>query len=305
MNTIISNEGSLILNGGTSTVPKGMFACTVTEDIVNVFYGDIVHWKLDYKTTTVDSAECESAKELASLLSSFSRGGGDGQGVTWENITDKPAVIAAGNDAAGARSAIGAGTSNLAIGTTSTTAKRGDYEPSWSNVSDKPSSYTPSAHTHSEYVQTSRTINSKPLTDNINLNPADLSGSGLNISGANAMGLSTSDNLMQLFNKFVSRMSFGVVAVTGNQLLNNNHTLKTLSIESTSNPTLTVFDGTLNQIGDKIFILARNSFALVVSAPATILAPSGVNLNSISAGNSRYVIEKIGNTEYWITGDFA
>lgn len=45
------------------------------------------------------------------------------------SIANKPAVIAAGADQASARAAIGAGTSNLAIGTTSGTAKAGDYQP--------------------------------------------------------------------------------------------------------------------------------------------------------------------------------
>lgn len=45
---------------------------------------------------------------------------------TWAGITDKPAYIGAGTTAALARSAIGAGTSSLAIGTTSSTAMAGD-----------------------------------------------------------------------------------------------------------------------------------------------------------------------------------
>lgn len=44
----------------------------------------------------------------------------------WGDIGSKPAVIAAGADQGTARSAIGAGTSNLAIGTTSTTAMAGN-----------------------------------------------------------------------------------------------------------------------------------------------------------------------------------
>ena len=47
----------------------------------------------------------------------------------WSNITNKPAYIGAGATQADARAAIGAGTSNLAIGTTSSTAKVGDYTP--------------------------------------------------------------------------------------------------------------------------------------------------------------------------------
>jgi len=45
---------------------------------------------------------------------------------TWDDILGKPAFIAAGEDAATARAAVGAGTSNLALGTTSTTALAGD-----------------------------------------------------------------------------------------------------------------------------------------------------------------------------------
>lgn len=44
----------------------------------------------------------------------------------WADITSKPAVIAAGATAADARTAIGAGTSNLVIGTTAGTAMAGD-----------------------------------------------------------------------------------------------------------------------------------------------------------------------------------
>lgn len=46
--------------------------------------------------------------------------------VNWSSVTGKPAVIAAGADAAAARSAIGAGTSNLTLGTTAGTALAGN-----------------------------------------------------------------------------------------------------------------------------------------------------------------------------------
>lgn len=52
--------------------------------------------------------------------------GGAGGTVTWDSIEDKPAVIAAGATQAEARTAIGAGTSSLAIGTTGTTAMAGN-----------------------------------------------------------------------------------------------------------------------------------------------------------------------------------
>lgn len=41
-------------------------------------------------------------------------------------------------DAAAVRGTIGAGTSNLVLGTTSTTAKAGDYQPAWSGILERP-----------------------------------------------------------------------------------------------------------------------------------------------------------------------
>lgn len=48
--------------------------------------------------------------------------------VGWEEVTGKPAVIASGATQEAARTAIGAGTSSLVIGTTSTTADSGTYK---------------------------------------------------------------------------------------------------------------------------------------------------------------------------------
>lgn len=56
--------------------------------------------------------------------------------VAWGDITGKPAVIAAGADATEARTAIGAGTSSLVIGTTASTAMAGDKFAQGSAVSD-------------------------------------------------------------------------------------------------------------------------------------------------------------------------
>ncbi|TCQ79959.1 hypothetical protein EDF68_1032 [Ochrobactrum sp. BH3] len=47
---------------------------------------------------------------------------GGGGATAWADITDKPAVIAAGADQAAARTAIGAGTSSLAVATTAPAA---------------------------------------------------------------------------------------------------------------------------------------------------------------------------------------
>ena len=57
------------------------------------------------------------------------------------------AVMTAASQSA-ARTAIGAGTSNLALGTTASTAKAGNYQPTWAQVSGKPATFPPESHTH-------------------------------------------------------------------------------------------------------------------------------------------------------------
>ena len=74
------------------------------------------------------------------LLKQEIEGGGEIT-VSWTDITDKPAVIASGTTQATARASIGAGTSNLALGTTGTTAKAGDYQPTWTQVTSKPTTF--------------------------------------------------------------------------------------------------------------------------------------------------------------------
>lgn len=122
-NEIISNGSSLVL-AGRSSIPAGMFSATIFGDFVTMSYGP-VSWKLDYNITTVDGETFTDAQSLLDKISSFKRGGSSGSGATWDSITDKPAVIASGDTAQEARDAIGAGTSNLVIGTTAGTAADG------------------------------------------------------------------------------------------------------------------------------------------------------------------------------------
>lgn len=61
--------------------------------------------------------------------------------ITAAAITDSTVVgraVLKAVDAAAARTAIGAGTSNLELGTTASTAKAGNYTPSWTEVTSKP-----------------------------------------------------------------------------------------------------------------------------------------------------------------------
>lgn len=65
-------------------------------------------------------------KELINTVESIE--GGEVQ-VAWNDVTDKPAVIASGATQAAARTAIGAGTSDLEIGSTASTAMAGNATP--------------------------------------------------------------------------------------------------------------------------------------------------------------------------------
>lgn len=80
---------------------------------------------------TTDSATrlALTAAERAKLAATSGTNTGDQTLPTWTTLAGKPAVVAAGADAAAARSAIGAGTSNLALGTTAGTALAGNYTP--------------------------------------------------------------------------------------------------------------------------------------------------------------------------------
>ena len=84
---------------------------------------------LDQTTDTATRLALTPA-ERTKLSNTSGTNTGDQTLPTWTTIAGKPAVIAAGATAADARTAIGAGTSNLAIGTTGTTAAAGNRQAS-------------------------------------------------------------------------------------------------------------------------------------------------------------------------------
>lgn len=63
---------------------------------------------------------------VAPALAVLANANAGGVDVFWDDVQGKPDFIAAGSDADEARAAIGAGTSNLEIGTTATTAMAGN-----------------------------------------------------------------------------------------------------------------------------------------------------------------------------------
>lgn len=116
----------------------------------------------------INSADPPS-KQATDINYNFSvvESGGGGSTVTSADITDATTIgreVLTAADAAAVRTAIGAGTSNLVlgttastalagntalleIGTTATTAKAGNYQPTWAQVSGKPTTFAPVAAT--------------------------------------------------------------------------------------------------------------------------------------------------------------
>jgi hypothetical protein len=77
-----------------------------------------------------------------SLPSTVGGGSGGAALTSWVTqvvpLADFPAVIASGATQAAARTAIGAGTSSLVLGSSSSQAKAGDYHEAWSTLTGKP-----------------------------------------------------------------------------------------------------------------------------------------------------------------------
>jgi len=89
--------------------------------------------------TTSGKGVVQLAGDLAGTAAAPTVTGGSHHGHTASQISDATTVgrsVLTAADAATARTAIGAGTSSLALGTTSTTAKAGNYQPAASNISD-------------------------------------------------------------------------------------------------------------------------------------------------------------------------
>lgn len=76
---------------------------------------------------------------LVGAINEVKAAAGVGGNITTESITDATTLgrnVLKAVDQAAVRTLIGAGTSNLALGTTSTTAKAGNYQPTAANISD-------------------------------------------------------------------------------------------------------------------------------------------------------------------------
>lgn len=154
-------DGSIttdMLANGAVTSGKIANSTIVDDDINAISIGKITNLQttLNSKITLTEKAAANGVATLdtntrvpatqlgtgTASASSFLRGDGSWQTppaatITSTDITDSTSVgrsVLTATDATSARSAIGAGTSNLVIGVTSTTAKAGDYVPTKAQV---------------------------------------------------------------------------------------------------------------------------------------------------------------------------
>jgi hypothetical protein len=85
-----------------------------------------------------------NVKEIRDLVDSGALNGKDGKNGTTPTVdnisgaTDTGKAVLKAENAAAARTAIGAGTSNLKLGTDASSALKGDYKPAWADVTGKP-----------------------------------------------------------------------------------------------------------------------------------------------------------------------
>lgn len=159
MANIISKEKCIVIDG--ASIPLNSMTCSeITNGAMLSFLSGTGNIRLMVNETTLDGNPVSNRDELISYLQEncFNLGGnGTSEGVqsisgssvdntdpknpivnstsvSWSEINDKPLIVAEGNTEEAARAAIGAGRSNLEIGTTSGTAKSGDYTPTVSDV---------------------------------------------------------------------------------------------------------------------------------------------------------------------------
>ncbi|AHB31793.1 hypothetical protein PBI_HANSHOTFIRST_16 [Mycobacterium phage HanShotFirst] len=139
--------------------------------------------------------------------------------VSWDDVTDKPTTFPP------------------VIGTGAADAKAGNYAPTWAEVTGKPSTFAPAAHTHeaadvtdlgdsallnvgtaagtvaagnhthSNYVPTTRTVNTKALSANVVLNGADVALTGYEIGTEPEAAVAAADTVNEAIAKLEKRIA--------------------------------------------------------------------------------------------------
>lgn len=180
-------------------------------------------WKNKPDTSTPITAE--ALEHIEAGIAAATENAEDTDSVTAANITDATTVgrnVLKAADAGAARSAIGAGTgdgnSNLALGTTATTAAKGDHTHTAADVTDLGDAATLDVgtaagtvaagnHTHTQYVSTTRTVNGKPLSANVTLTGADAALTGYAIGTVAEAAVAPTDTVNAAMAKLEKRIA--------------------------------------------------------------------------------------------------
>ena len=192
-------------------------------------------------------------------------------GEDWNSLPNKPAVIAAGATAADARTAIGAGTSDLTLGVTGATALAGDtafQTPLVSGTSIK-------------------TVNSTSLLGSGDVAVQPTLVSGTNIKTVNSTSLLGSGNL-----------AVGDVTLTGTQTLTNktiSGTSNTITVDGTNpigflavpqNDQATTYTLVLSDSGKHIHKSGTSAYTVTIPANASVAFPIGTAVTFVNSGSS-------------------
>ena len=140
-----SNSFAATIGNGSATsiaVTHNLGTMDVVVSVHLVSTGEIVDCdivKTSGNVVTLNFAAAPASNSLRCTVIGTAFGVGTPSPVSSAGITDATSIgrsVLTAADAAAVRTAIGAGTSSLALGTTSSTAKAGDYQPSSTNISD-------------------------------------------------------------------------------------------------------------------------------------------------------------------------
>jgi hypothetical protein len=148
----INDTRAVVLHANSGSRWRSWYSLTIGTTSTTAKAGDYQPTAANISDSTVTGRSVITAADSAAARTAIGAGtsnltigttsttakAGDYQ-PTASNISDSTATgrsVITAADAAAARTAIGAGTSNLTIGTTSTTAKAGDYQPSSTNITD-------------------------------------------------------------------------------------------------------------------------------------------------------------------------
>ena len=205
-NNIKSFNGQTLLGPGAFKIATNKVLGRTSSDSGEVEQIDLINIDdlglakdTDIPTKVSDLANDEGYTTNKGTVTNVSAGTTQVSGLSLlvNNGTSTPTITTSISNAANFRAAIGAGTSNLTIGTTATTAKAGNYQPTWSQVTEKPSFATVATSGSYNDLSNKPSIPAAQVQSNWNAT----SGMGVILNKPNLSTVATSGSYNDLSNK--------------------------------------------------------------------------------------------------------